>query len=241
MFSMMSPLSPGKAALALKSTAARFAASESGAVTVDWVVLTGAVVGLGLSTMAVVSGGVESLANDTAQGIAGTSISTAFAGAVELFNGDFSGGAGGFTGASVVNAAGFGDILQIGQGEMAELTMDVPPGSTSATIDFDLIAADDFDGDTATVWVNGQAVSFYTDNNGNISIGDGGVPGVTVSVNQQYTNENNGGGSLGDSRASYSITVDNPGSSLTFGVSSNATAGTSNEYFALDDVNISAD
>jgi Flp pilus assembly pilin Flp len=41
-----------------------FAKSESGAVTVDWVVLTAAIVGLGLAVMAVVSGGVEDLAGD---------------------------------------------------------------------------------------------------------------------------------------------------------------------------------
>jgi Flp pilus assembly pilin Flp len=41
-----------------------FATSESGAVTVDWVVLTAAIVGLGLAVMAVVSGGVEDLSND---------------------------------------------------------------------------------------------------------------------------------------------------------------------------------
>ncbi len=41
---------------------------ESGAVTVDWVVLTAAIVGLGLAVVASVSGGVNSL---------GTAISTA--------------------------------------------------------------------------------------------------------------------------------------------------------------------
>lgn len=41
-----------------------FAKSESGAVTVDWVVLTAAIVGLGLAVMAVVSGGVEDLSGD---------------------------------------------------------------------------------------------------------------------------------------------------------------------------------
>jgi Flp pilus assembly pilin Flp len=41
-----------------------FAASESGAVTVDWVVLTAAIVGLGIAAMAVVSGGVEDLTRD---------------------------------------------------------------------------------------------------------------------------------------------------------------------------------
>ena len=39
-----------------------FVASESGAVTVDWVVLTAAMVGLGMATLMVVSNGVEGLA-----------------------------------------------------------------------------------------------------------------------------------------------------------------------------------
>ncbi|PWK59419.1 hypothetical protein C7455_108187, partial [Roseicyclus mahoneyensis] len=47
-----------------------FANSESGAVTVDWVVLTAALVGLGLAVMAVVSGGVENLSTDIAQELA---------------------------------------------------------------------------------------------------------------------------------------------------------------------------
>jgi Flp pilus assembly pilin Flp len=41
-----------------------FAASESGAVTVDWVVLTAAIVGLGLAVMAVVGAGVENLSTN---------------------------------------------------------------------------------------------------------------------------------------------------------------------------------
>ena len=41
-----------------------FIASESGAVTVYWVVLTAALVGLGLAVMTVVSSGVEQLSTD---------------------------------------------------------------------------------------------------------------------------------------------------------------------------------
>ena len=41
-----------------------FLKDDTGAVTVDWVVLTGALVGLGLAAMAVVSSGVEDLSND---------------------------------------------------------------------------------------------------------------------------------------------------------------------------------
>ncbi|PVH29811.1 Flp family type IVb pilin [Pararhodobacter oceanensis] len=41
-----------------------FAADESGAVTVDWVVLTAAIVGLGIAVVASVRGGVETLATN---------------------------------------------------------------------------------------------------------------------------------------------------------------------------------
>ncbi|MEM7641464.1 MAG: hypothetical protein AAF366_02940 [Pseudomonadota bacterium] len=41
-----------------------FFADESGAVTVDWVVLTAALVGLGLAVMTVVRGGVQNVSND---------------------------------------------------------------------------------------------------------------------------------------------------------------------------------
>ncbi|SFI88022.1 hypothetical protein [Jannaschia pohangensis] len=41
-----------------------FAADEAGAVTVDWVVLTAALVGLGLAVMGVVSNGIENLSTD---------------------------------------------------------------------------------------------------------------------------------------------------------------------------------
>ncbi|MGG7645659.1 Flp family type IVb pilin [Rhodovulum sp. YNF3179] len=41
-----------------------FKADESGAVTVDWVVLTAAIVGLGIAVLAAVSGGVGNLSTD---------------------------------------------------------------------------------------------------------------------------------------------------------------------------------
>ena len=43
-----------------------FANDEAGAVTVDWVVLTAAIVGLGLVVMQTVGAGVEDLSNDIA-------------------------------------------------------------------------------------------------------------------------------------------------------------------------------
>jgi len=46
----------------LLNTFKAFANDESGAVTVDWVVLTAAIVGLGLIVMQTVGGGIEDLA-----------------------------------------------------------------------------------------------------------------------------------------------------------------------------------
>ena len=42
----------------------KFFKDESGAVTVDWVVLTAAIVGLGMVIMTTVGGGIESLSGD---------------------------------------------------------------------------------------------------------------------------------------------------------------------------------
>ncbi len=55
-----------------------FAISEDGAVTVDWVVLTAALVGLGFATMAVVSGGVGDLSNDINAELMSMEVQTSF-------------------------------------------------------------------------------------------------------------------------------------------------------------------
>lgn len=46
-----------------------FLSDETGAITVDWVVVTAGVVGLALATLAVVSGGVENGSEDIAQSL----------------------------------------------------------------------------------------------------------------------------------------------------------------------------
>lgn len=64
----------------LKSTVC-FAEDESGAVTVDWVVLTAAIVGLGVAVYGVVSGGVSDLSSDIDTQLRIDQISTEFAAA----------------------------------------------------------------------------------------------------------------------------------------------------------------
>lgn len=65
------------------NTLKTFAAGDSGAVTVDWVVLTAGIVGLGLATMTVVSAGVEDLSGDTETTLTEYEIATAFAALVD--------------------------------------------------------------------------------------------------------------------------------------------------------------
>lgn len=56
----------------------RFLHSQSGAVTVDWVVLTAGLVGLGLATMSVVSTGVQDTSGDVEAQLTSTTIYTSF-------------------------------------------------------------------------------------------------------------------------------------------------------------------
>ena len=55
-----------------------FRRDEDGAVTVDWVVLTAALVGLGLAVMSVVSGGLEDLSGDINSQLEADHITDAF-------------------------------------------------------------------------------------------------------------------------------------------------------------------
>jgi len=53
-----------------------FGADESGAVTVDWVVLTAAIVGLGIAVLTSVNSGTTSLANKISASLNATSVAT---------------------------------------------------------------------------------------------------------------------------------------------------------------------
>lgn len=73
-----------------------FIKDETGAVTVDWVVLTAALVGLGLAVMAVVSGGIETQSSNISDTMTDDSIiRTAFTGSAV---GNFNSACGGYAG-----------------------------------------------------------------------------------------------------------------------------------------------
>ncbi len=218
-----------------------FLRSDSGAVTVDWVVLSAGIVALGGATLGVVAGGVETASQSTADELAQTGITTRFFSTETLAEMDFSDGIGDWVGGSVQNLAGFGELLVLEPGEATELSLDVPEGAASATVSFDLIAGDNLDGEPATIFVNGQAVAIYQDDHGNITTSGSNVSGISVETEQQYNNGSIGGaGGYGDSIATYTITVDDPGSTLTLGLSSGADEPTSEEFYGLDNVSVVA-
>ncbi|MES2434116.1 Flp family type IVb pilin [Cypionkella sinensis] len=55
----------------LRNLFKKFKADESGAVTVDWVVLTAAIVGLGMVVMKTVGGGIEGLGDSIVSDLQG--------------------------------------------------------------------------------------------------------------------------------------------------------------------------
>jgi Flp pilus assembly pilin Flp len=55
----------------------KFRNDEEGAVTVDWVVLTAAIVGMGVAVMATVKNGTTSVATKISQGLGAVSVSGA--------------------------------------------------------------------------------------------------------------------------------------------------------------------
>ncbi|WP_068115369.1 Flp family type IVb pilin [Tropicimonas marinistellae] len=55
-----------------------FRKDEDGAVTVDWVVLTAAIVGLGIAVLAAVSSGVENLSGDISSQLSAQNIDSTF-------------------------------------------------------------------------------------------------------------------------------------------------------------------
>ena len=64
----------------LSKFAKAFIHDEDGAVTVDWVVLTAAIVGLGIAVYGVVSTGVEDLSTDISDQLESQGITTTFGG-----------------------------------------------------------------------------------------------------------------------------------------------------------------
>lgn len=153
--------------------------SESGAITVDWVVVTAAVVGLGLSSAAAVRLGTDALGTDINTSLSNSSVAALrWLSSNQLVNQSFADG--NFDGWSLAKqtAVGAWGVMQGPFGadtRNTPLTFDVnlSDGATNALIEFDLLLLDTWDGhdSPANNWttaegdgikfqVNGQTIAF---------------------------------------------------------------------------------
>lgn len=130
----------------------KYLQDESGAVTVDWVTLTAATVGLGIAAASAVSMGVRSLGTDVQESLSGASVARLY---------DFMGTS--FTLASIgfedgntegwsSDRIGFTDALGHFLGPFAgsegavEYAVRLPSDTVRAVIEFDLLTLDSWDG-----------------------------------------------------------------------------------------------
>lgn len=226
-----------------------FWTNESGAVTVDWTVMTGGVVGLGLATMGVVSSGVENLSGDINTQLSSGGWNMFSNGRTSLGSFDFSGGdALGWFGGTVMDMGGeLGDLLVLGPGDATGYLVEVPDGAANAVMEFDLVAGDSLDNsatwgtDTATIMLNGQTVAIALASGNSMVFDIPQLDGTTVQATVQVAERPLGGnGGWTDSVAGITITVDEPTEAIQFELVSNANQGVGDEFWGLDNFEASS-
>lgn len=129
-----------------------FLAGTSGAVTVDWVVMSAAIVGLGIASAGAVRVGTSALGDDVEASLAGADVASLnWLSAHTVTQQSFADG--NFDGWSVARAGSFGAwgamLGPFGSETLANpLTYDVelPDGLSNARIGFDLVIGDSWDG-----------------------------------------------------------------------------------------------
>ncbi|MEM9755012.1 MAG: hypothetical protein AAF914_03410, partial [Pseudomonadota bacterium] len=199
--------------------------------------------GLGIAVTLVVSGGLQTLSTDISDALGGVEVQTRFAEALADLGFavlDFAGDAGPFSGGTVVDLPGIGEVLQIAGEDTAEASFDLPPGTTEATVEFDLFGLDTLNNEEATITVNGAVAGQVFVDNGvatfvPVNGGSSTFQAFTVSDGSDLT-----GNGFDDSHTQVRLTVANPGDTLDVGVFSGAQAGIDNESFAIDNVHVSA-
>jgi hypothetical protein len=218
---------------------------ESGAISVDWTVLTGGLVGLGLATVAIVANGIGSISEDVSGSVSGV-----LADGVEalVYFGDFAEGAAGWVNGIVTDGSEFGAVLGpyggTGGAVGVESTFDIPPGTETASFTFDMLAIDSWDNEEFIVFVDGEPAASLQ-----FQFGTDGVTGEWVSSNPDYGFQvldvgprGHSGYNTGwsDQGATVQLDVANPGDSVTLGFGSTLDQSREDESFAVDNVRLIA-
>lgn len=222
-----------------------FLRDESGAITVDYVVLAAACCAVGLWSTDLIEVGMRALAGTVDSELRGESPDSL---TTTTYDNGFDNGSQGWTGATTSDIAGIGNVLGPieSTGGLPGVNRDfaIDENTERSTFSFDLLSIDDFDGDSGTVFVDGTAVGSVTVDNRNgtqtfTAADDLDERGIIVRFTAVDTGVNLGGraGAL-DSSATFEITVrndpTNPRDNVNIGFGSDASAGAGNEFFAID-------
>jgi len=234
-----------------------FTLSDQGATTIDWVVISAGLVGLGVAVASAVVPathfGADSIRVSMICGVPGTICEG------EHFTNGRSTGWTTDTGGEVVVTDLFGfdaydnvlGPLRGGDGSQEiSRTFEIPEGASGATFSLDVLASGSWDDNVQwgldegpRLYIGGQEIAkanggpngqgltwtFHTD-----------VPGVTATLNEQQVADFGGmseGGSTArvDSISNVSITVDNPSGPVTLGMGVKSTG----EYAGFDNIQVS--
>jgi Flp pilus assembly pilin Flp len=232
-----------------------FLKDETGAVTVDWTVLTAATVGLGIAAYGVVSGGVADLSGDTARNLGRPFIRTAF-----LTPETFSNGPGNWIGTGTRFVEGFGDVLGPIAGNAAGSEkfwqdFEIPGGAMEVEFGFDLLSIDSIDGglvdhgwgaeEGPVLYLNGQEIARARSQGGTLTWTHSEVPGVRVVSTETRAGENIGGMSPNqtswhDGINAVRVEFDEPTENVRIGFGMKGNQGVTDESIAIDNFTFQA-
>jgi hypothetical protein len=224
-----------------------FLRRDSGAVTVDYVVLTAGAVVVALASAEVIFGGLRVVAGNVNDESTGTPLSGTVP--TTIYDDGFENGAPGWTGASANGASGIGGVVLgpiggEGGGEQVQRTFTLSDGLAYAKMSFDLYAIDDLGGASGNIYVGGQKVGQLVKNGSETTFVAEELPGVQIEYNVLSTGSNIAGAdrpgdpTSHDSQTRISILYENPDPVLTFGFGSNGPSDTSIGSFSIDDFEV---
>lgn len=219
-------------------TLARFARSETGAVTVDWTVVAASGTALGLAVVTVLSTTLSTVSDNANYELFGNKANEG----TETF--DF--GAPGWEGAEATFVDGFGQVLGpiAGSNGAVSVTKELafPEGLAEGVIQFDLLALDSLDNEAGIIYLNGLEVA-RIQSGWDLTWTAAEYEGIKVEVTPLIEREEVGAyrdqGDTGDwwwkdSAAQVTITIDQPRTGVTFGFGSTANQEVEDESWAID-------
>lgn len=228
------------------SRVATFVNDESGAITVDWTVLTAGLVGMGIASYGVVSGGLSDVSGDVRTQMRMQRLSTSFGSMISYD--DFSNGADGWVGAVTENVdAAYGAILGRFGGTGGQQTVskifDVDENMPFAVAEFDLHAIDSWDSETLTIFADDTPITGYqfrwqtpgviggwTSNDGRYD----------VQIEASTEREQIGYSRWSDQSYRVKVTVADPNDTLKLGFGSTLNQSINDESWAIDNVSVTS-